>query len=223
MGKTNQSAVRPAAPRAQPARTRLTRAEAKAQRTQQLLDAAWELFCERGYEALTIDHVAERAGYSRMPIYSLFGDKQNLFFELWRAKTAQLTQVLIGGFAPGASLRRNIRQLAEVLASRPMVEAPMHAESMFFVVQTIALSRPDLEEKLQALARKVIDDFAGMIRRAALEKGDVLRGTPEVVAAHMVAHINGMANVKFQTGGQYTKARDLVAIFNAIAFKSPDE
>jgi AcrR family transcriptional regulator len=219
MGKTPLLAVR--TPR--PAKVRRSRAEQKAERTQELLDAAWHMFCERGYEALTIDHVAERAGYSRMPIYSLFGDKQNLFFELWRAKTAELTEALVGRYESGAPLRKNLKQLAELLAAQTAADVPTHAESMFFVVQTIALSRPDIEAKLQALARKVVEDFAGMIRRSSLAKGDVLRASPEIVAAHMVAHINGMANVQFQTGGKYNRARDLVPIFHAIAFKSPDE
>src|SRR5262245_38788860 len=127
-----------------PARPRLTREQQKTARTQQLLEAAWALFCERGYEALTIDHVAEHAGYSRMPIYSLFGDKQNLFFELWRSAVGQLTVQLVGGLENGTPLRRNLEKLARIVAASSAGNQPRHGESLFFVVQTIALSRPDI-------------------------------------------------------------------------------
>src|ERR1043165_3499534 len=95
-----------------PKRQRLSREEQKAERTQQLLDAARVMFMQKGYEAVTIDHVAEHAGYSRMPVYTLFGDKQNLFFELWRTATGELTTALIGRFRPGTPLRGNLKELA---------------------------------------------------------------------------------------------------------------
>lgn len=206
---------------ARPRKVRLNREEQKAERSQQLLDAAWTLFCERGYEAVTIEELAEHAGYSRMPIYSLFGDKQNLFFELWSKVVQLLTQRLIGQLKTGVPLRKNLKQLAEIVAqgdadAAASAEAP---ESLFFVVQTIALSRPDIATKLEKLARGVVDDVAAMVRQSTLDKGEALRTDPETIAAHIVAHINGMATVQFQTHSRYTRARDLSAIFSAIAFK----
>ena len=202
-------------------RPRLNREEQKAERTRQLLDAARVMFLEKGYEAVTIDHVAEHAGYSRMPVYTLFGDKQNLFFELWRDATAQLTQGLVGHFQPGTSLRKNLKQLAEVLAMS--MESPDagsgYGERLFFVVQTIALSHPQVAAKLEKLAKGVVLDVATFVRQSSLDKGDVLRSDAETIASHLVAHINGMATVQFQTHGRYVKAKDLYPIFCAIAFK----
>lgn len=200
----------------------MNREQQKAVRTQELLDAAWAMFCEKGYEALTIDDVAERAGYSRMPIYSLFGDKQNLFFELWRKVVDLLSMQLIGTIKPGAPLRRNLKQLAETVSeSSASTTGDKPAEKLFFVVQTIALGRPEINEKLEALARKVVDDMAAMVRTSTLAAGEKLRSDPETIAAHIVAHINGLAAVQFQTHGRYARTRDLVAIFDAIAFASP--
>src|SRR3546814_9405326 len=65
-------------------KVRLSRGEQNARRSEELLEAAWTVFCDKGYESVTIDDVAAQAGYSRMPIYSLFGDKQSLFFALWQ-------------------------------------------------------------------------------------------------------------------------------------------
>lgn len=205
-------------------RVRLSRGEQREQRTQALLDAAWAMFCEKGYEAVTIENVAEYAGYSRMPIYSLFGDKQNLYFELWRKAVGELSQVLLGDLKHGAPLRKNLAQLAAVVA-RPAVQtaADKSPESLFFVVQTIALSRADIAAKLEKLSRDVIAQVARVVRESALAPGEKLRSDAETVAAHLVAQINGLSTVQFQTHLRYIKPRELTAIFNAIAFKSTDD
>ncbi len=203
---------------------RLSREEQKAERSQALLAAAWEVFCEKGYEAATIDDVAERAGYSRMPVYSLFGDKQNLYFELWQTAVAELTDRLIGSLKTGVPLRRNLKQLANTIAASASSDpASKPGERLFFVVQTIALSRPDIATKLEGLARGVVDAMAQMVRSSTLAEGERLMTDPESIGAHLVAHINGLATVQFQTGTVYARARDLTAIFTAIALKTTDD
>jgi AcrR family transcriptional regulator len=199
---------------------RLNREEQKAERIRQLLEAAWAMYARKGYEAVTIDDVAEYAGVSRMPVYSLFGDKQNLYFELWCTLVAQLTAIMIGPLRAGVPLRRNLEQLARVVVSGSQKPSEPPPEGLFFVVQTIALSRPDIAAKLQVLANKVVSDVAEMVSHSTLEAGEELRASPQIIAAHLVAHINGMSTVEFQTHGNYRRARDLIDIFHAIAFKS---
>lgn len=199
---------------------RLSREQQKAARMQDLLAAARVMFRENGYDAVTIDQVAEYAGCSRMPVYTLFGDRQNLFFELWRSATADLEQGLFKHFVPGTPLRRNLKQLAELLAESFGSEKPVDdSERLFFVVQTIALSRPDIAEKLSDLSRKIIKDVAQCIEQSSLARGEKLRSDAETVASHLVAYINGMATVQFQTHARFAKAKDLIPIFNAMVFK----
>jgi AcrR family transcriptional regulator len=199
---------------------RLSREQQKAARMQDLLAAARVMFREKGYDAVTIDQVAEYAGCSRMPVYTLFGDRQNLFFELWRSATADLEQSLFTHFVPGTPLRRNLKQLAELLADSFDSEKPVNdSERLFFVVQTISLSRPDIAEKLSDLARKVIKDVAQRIEQSSLARGEKLRSDAETVASHLVSYINGMATVQYQTQAHFAKAKDLISIFNGMVFK----
>jgi AcrR family transcriptional regulator len=55
----------------------LRRAQAEATRGA-VLDAARDLFLERGYGATTVDQVAERAGVSKPTVFSAVGNKQML-------------------------------------------------------------------------------------------------------------------------------------------------
>ncbi len=198
---------------------RLNREQQKALRAQELLDAAWELFCQKGYETLSIDEVAEYAGYSRMPIYSLFGDKQNLFFELWRNKTGQLEQLLLANCRAGETLSHNLHALAEIIAVSSQTPNPQHGEYLFFVVQTISINRPDIKDRVDSLARELVADFAEMITSSTLEKGQSLRDSPERVAEHILAQINGIATLQFQTRQSFLTTASLGDIFCRLALK----
>ncbi|WP_428312326.1 TetR/AcrR family transcriptional regulator [Hydrocarboniphaga sp.] len=206
---------------AKPRSPRLSREAQRELKTEAILEGAWVTFCKKGYESLTLDEVAEYAGVSRMPVYWLFGDKQNLFFELWKKVIADLLQQIGARMTSGAPLRRNLETLARLTAEGQAPDKPRYAEGLFFVVQTIALSRPDIEEKLLQVSNEVVERFAGFVRDSVLEEGQQLRGPATTVAAHLVAQINGLSTVQFQTHRQFVKARDLMEIFTAIALKSP--
>jgi len=199
-------------------RPRLSREEQREERTRQLLEAAWAVYCEKGYEAVTIDDVAAHAGVSRMPVYSLFGDKQNLYFALWCKFIDELSAALRSPLRPEDSLRTKLEQMSRIVVARPEPGKPT-PEGLFFVVQTIALSRPDIFKRLKQVANGVVDDFAELVRSSPLDKGDRLRAAPEVIASHLIAHINGMSTVEFQTGKNLATARDVNDIFLTIAFK----
>ena len=54
-------------------------------KAQQLIDAAVELFNERGYRATGIDAILERAGVAKMTLYKHFGTKDELILSALRA------------------------------------------------------------------------------------------------------------------------------------------
>src|SRR5882762_9680495 len=62
-------------------RTRAARAEQRDGRAA-LLEAALEVFADRGYRDASVDEIAERAGYSKGAIYFHFSGKDDLFFAL---------------------------------------------------------------------------------------------------------------------------------------------
>jgi AcrR family transcriptional regulator len=62
-------------------RTRRARAERRDGRAA-LLDAAMDVFAQRGYRDASVDEIAERAGYSKGAIYFHFSGKDDLFFAL---------------------------------------------------------------------------------------------------------------------------------------------
>jgi AcrR family transcriptional regulator len=62
------------------------------QKRQAILNAARELFLEKGFAGASMDDVAMRAGVSKQTVYAHFSDKQRLFTELIEADVGQIEQ-----------------------------------------------------------------------------------------------------------------------------------
>lgn len=59
---------------------------------EQILDAARELFAERGYQAVTMREIGKRIEYSATALYGHFADKETLMTELCRRDFADFAQ-----------------------------------------------------------------------------------------------------------------------------------
>lgn len=198
---------------------RLSREEQKALRHQQILQATWDLFCEFGYEALKIDQVAERAGVSRMPVYYAFGDKQNLFLELWKSEVEKVLGAMRDAVEEGASLRSNLRALARMTAEDHARHERNPGENLFFVVQTIALSREDIDRKLTAISCSITEAFEEIITISALARNEKLRSSPANLAKYLYGIINGLSTVRFQTGRMEISEQNLLDIMLGITLE----
>jgi len=69
-------------------RRRLTRQEAQAETRRRILEAAGEVFGERGYRSASLADVADRAGYTIGAVYSNFAGKDALFHALMAERLA---------------------------------------------------------------------------------------------------------------------------------------
>jgi AcrR family transcriptional regulator len=68
---------------------RPTRAEKQIQTRAQLIDAAARVFARRGFQAATIEEIAEQAGYSHGAVYSNFAGKEELFLAVFERYMSQ--------------------------------------------------------------------------------------------------------------------------------------
>jgi len=59
------------------------------ERDQRLIEVATRLFLDRGYDATSLDAVAEAARVSKPTVYSRYGDKRGLFAEVLRREIAR--------------------------------------------------------------------------------------------------------------------------------------
>lgn len=64
-----------------------TAEEKKTRRRKEIVQAAWELFGEKGFDATTIDDMTERAGLSHGTFYLYFSSKEDILRHLGDRKS----------------------------------------------------------------------------------------------------------------------------------------
>src|SRR5699024_11927152 len=57
---------------------------------QRLLDAALEVFAERGFGNTSVEQVCDRAGFTRGAFYSNFTSLEELFLAMWEQRSTRM-------------------------------------------------------------------------------------------------------------------------------------
>jgi AcrR family transcriptional regulator len=165
-------------PTTTPTRPRQRRKET---RPQELLDAALELFVEKGFAATRSEEVAHRAGVSKGTLYLYYPSKEELFKAVVRQKLSNLIaegQDLVGCFEGGTS--ELLRALMEIWWER---FGATPAAGIHKVVIAEVRNFPDLA---QFYTDEVILP-ADRLFSSAVERG-VARGEFRPLPVHEVAH-----------------------------------
>ncbi|MGL6236548.1 MAG: TetR/AcrR family transcriptional regulator [Segniliparus sp.] len=143
-----------------------------------LLEAAFAAFAERGFHRSSIEHICERAGFSRGAFYSNFLTKEELFFELFDQHAAQLLakfrealREARGGGDPiarfmSASDESDERERRWYLIS---TEFTLHAIREPEVAAVLA----EHDAKLRAEAAAIINELAALVGRELTVDTDV--------------------------------------------------
>ncbi len=84
-------------------------------------EIALELFLSEGFEAITMEHIAQASGVSRRSIYRYFGNKEGIFFSNQRARLERF-QTLTAHIPPGDSPYAVVLRAVQLLARDIMVE-----------------------------------------------------------------------------------------------------
>ncbi|HSL57131.1 MAG TPA: TetR/AcrR family transcriptional regulator, partial [Acidimicrobiales bacterium] len=133
---------------------RLSRAEQRARTVEALLDAAEGEFRRLGYHSVTVEAVAERAGFTRGAVYGNFpSGKPDLFLAVAERSAARyvgrvssaINELDDAGFAE-AYLALRARARADVGWGRAQLEFAL-----------VAAHDPELRERYAALRRSIVD------------------------------------------------------------------
>jgi AcrR family transcriptional regulator len=95
--------------------TRLTRAESREQTRKRLLAAAARLFAKNGFDATSVDDVAEEAGFSKGALYYNFASKDELFEALVDDSVAQMITGLEAALAGAQTIEEKLAAMQRVL------------------------------------------------------------------------------------------------------------
>jgi AcrR family transcriptional regulator len=149
-----------------------------------LLDAAEEVFAERGFIPATLDDIAKAAGYSKGAIYKYFTTKEDLFLaasdRYWRRYFDNFAEVMSSSDHIGAREMEDIgnrwRQLSR---DRGAEHAALGLEFSLYL-----LRNPEARERVAAKRSEVVDQLANYIVEGIESIGATL-----LIPASTLAHI----------------------------------
>jgi TetR/AcrR family transcriptional repressor of mexJK operon len=162
-----------------------------------ILDAAYDLFFDRGIAATPMDLVAERAGVSKMTVYANFRDKPALLAAVFdrRIKTMRLPDLPVG-----SNLNLSLERLTEFgelilsILTRPEVvrETRLMAEC--------AADQPRLAAAFYTAGRGEVLKRIAVFLKGLTERGVLAIDDPELAAEQLIGAWVGMTELRQSLG-----------------------
>ena len=153
-----------------------------------ILRAAQSMFLEHGFEGVSMDQIAARAGVSKLTVYSHFGDKNTLFAATVADYCERQVPLELFTPAPGTPLRPRLLGIARALHA--LMVSP-EAVAGFRLMCTPAPLDPALSNMFwRAGPGRLQMEFAALLtrRRAA---GELEIDDPACAAAQFFALLRG--------------------------------
>lgn len=167
------------------------------QRQSQLLESAIEVFAERGYQATTMDEIAERAGVSKGMLYIYFKNKEALFGAVFRwfgKLTGMMMQEAVDGIDDEIEQIRRIAASWAEVAIRHRDYVPLFLD--FWAAASIRGMRNDYAEDLATMYDEYRNMIAGIIEQGKA-KGRFRADTDAWAIAYLL--VGGMDGIFIQS------------------------
>lgn len=171
---------------------RVTRRESMAITRARLLDAAEQVFAERGFAGASLDQIADRAGYTRGALYANFDGKPGIFLAIldrWlTAEQADFDAMAADDDAAGSL----IRKLGDLEGNR---FADRRRWLLLQEFRLYAVRNPELLPRLAEHDRRSIAWYAEAIERTSSQAGVRIPGGAERLARIILALEHGIAGL----------------------------
>jgi AcrR family transcriptional regulator len=160
--------------------------ERRLERTRSLLlDAAEQVFAERGFISATLDDIAKAAGYSKGAIYKYFATKEELFLaasdRYWRRYFDKFAEVMSSADHIGARELEDIGERWRQLSNdRGAEHAALGIEFNLYL-----LRNPEARERVAAKRSEVVDELTRYIVDGIEKLGATLL-IPAATFAHII-------------------------------------
>lgn len=152
-----------------------------------LIEAALEVFAERGFGSSTVDQVCERAGFTKGAFYSNFAALDELFLAVWEQRSAQMladVEALLAGRMH--SRVDSIRDIVEQVLETIPVDDKWYRLTAEFTAHS--LRNPALKRVVAAREEAILATLMPLLEQLVAQLGrevvDAARFGPALVAVH---------------------------------------
>jgi AcrR family transcriptional regulator len=163
-----------------------TRRRRKAERPQEILEAAFVEFSRNGYAATTLDQIAEQAGVTKGTIYVYFENKEHLFISMVREITKGATEIVHGMFESHDGSTADLLRAQFSFIYQHIVEDKRRREVVRMLIAE-APRFPELTDRYhEEILRPCLDMLKAAIQRG-VDRGEIRKSSiidsPQVIMA----------------------------------------
>jgi AcrR family transcriptional regulator len=134
-------------------------------RRRAMMDAAWKLFMQKGYIAVSLDEIIREAGGSKSSIYGFFGNKEGLFLAIIEDITAKIVSDMRLPDTEGMPTREALRRIGFALGRDILSE---HGIGLYWLSVSISRKFPDVARLFyESGPRTPIRAFAAFLAKEA--------------------------------------------------------
>jgi AcrR family transcriptional regulator len=163
-----------------------TRRRRKAERPQEILEAAFVEFSRNGYATTTLDQIAERAGVTKGTIYVYFENKEHLFISMVREITKATLDTVHDMFATHEGSTADLLRAQFSFMYQHIVEDRRRRE----VVRMLIAEAPRFPELADRYHQEILKPCLEMLRQAiqrGMDRGEFrassIVNSPQVIIA----------------------------------------
>ena len=177
-------------------RRRMSRAEQNEHKRRLLLASALEVLVEQGYQAMTLEEVAERAGFTRRPIYTLFGSKEQLALAVFEEQIVRFTDEAIEmGSAP--TLTGVLRGLAQRHTELTTSVSFRSLYELQLALNSVAMRDTAIQQELVQFVNAQHENLVAWLSKICEETGQGFRIPLDKVARIVMAGFDGLMNLGY--------------------------
>jgi AcrR family transcriptional regulator len=139
-----------------------------------IMQAALELFVERGFFGTAVPEIADRAGVGAGTIYRYFESKEALVNAIYREEKVRFAHLVVDDFPAAAATREQFRTLWTRMARY----AVTHPQSLMFL--ELHHHARYLDDQSRAVEQRMLDLFIAVVSNAQ-RRGELKAGSPRLV------------------------------------------
>lgn len=168
---------------------RLTRRESQQLTRVKLIEAAERVFVRAGFDASSVEQIAEEAGFSRGAFYSNFKSKDDLFLALLDKKRIETQNALDNIFLEKKDGHARFRAARDWYADQWQQRTWTVLKTEF---NLRALRKRALRKRLSALWQQEVEAYSALLAQYFLEAGIKPAESPQTIAVSLLAAAQGL-------------------------------
>jgi len=195
-------------------RKRLTRRESQEATRARLIEAAERIFIRRGFDASSVERIAEAAGFSRGAFYSNFQNKDELFIAVLNKRRLDTASALGEIFRRESNAAKRLRAARNWYVNHEDQKPWIVLETEFTLR---AIRNRAVRARLTEMRRQELESYSALIAQHYSELGLPAIARPETIALSLMAVLEGLGRLSLietdgGAGDRFAEARDLVFI-----------